>query len=518
MTPRDVELPEGRLRGQVQAGVARWLGVSYAQAPLHALRLRAPRPPQPWRGLRDALLPGPACLQVLAGPQTWLNPPLAATAEDCLTLNIWAPAEPSAAPAPVLLWFHGGATRSGHGASPASDGSRLARQHGLVVVTVNYRLGALGGLAHPLLEDDLSGQCANWGLQDKLAALAWVHRSIAAFGGDPSRITIGGQSSGAANVALIVQHGLDGGRAARAIVQSPPLFRTPMFATLDEAAEYTELLAHALDVTVPGLRTVEGARLQQAEHALAHSPELLARMARPRTAPVLDGRLLRAWSHDAPVATMPVLAGWTATESDFWFKLHDDAGHRLSPLAAPTADAFAARAAKLIALHHAFPDRPPAADWATHYAPPGRDPAQAWQALYTDLVFRAPTAHWLARHARAGTPAWGYAFAQPIASADGGTPHAADVPFVFGTVAHPHLAPKIGELDAAERTSDATRAAWSAFVRDGDPGAAAGTPWPRFDDVSPRVMQFGGEAVAQVQPLDRAEALACWPGYALAGG
>ena len=232
-------------------------------------------------------MPGAASLQSLAGNQTWLYDPIGRTDEDCLFLNVWTP-DPSAR-LPVIVWLHGGATRNGHGAASAFDGTALAVLGRIVVVTINYRLGALGGLAHPDLGDEETGYCANWGLQDKLAALAWVRACIEAFGGDPGRITLAGQSSGAANAVMIAQSAAAPGLVTALIAQSPPLFQPPMFAELADAADYTERFARGRGVAVANLRAIDGRQLARAEQAFIRG----GAFPRPRTAPVRDGALIR---------------------------------------------------------------------------------------------------------------------------------------------------------------------------------------------------------------------------------
>ncbi|AIT25104.1 carboxylesterase/lipase family protein [Bordetella holmesii] len=501
MTDYDIAtVPQGRLRGQRKGGVSAFLGVPYAEPPVGALRLRSPRPCQSWSGARDALRPGPASLQTPLGNQSWLNEPPAAQSEDCLFLNVWTPS--TSGRQPVLLWVHGGATRNGSGAAGAIDGAALAA-HGVVVVTINYRLGALGGLAHPLLADPDTGLCANWGLQDKLAALRWVRDSIAAFGGDPARVTLAGQSSGAANVALIAQHGLEAGLYRGIITQSPPLFRPPMFAEMEAASAYTEALSASLGVDVAGLRQIDGAVLQQQEQAFAVS----AAFKRPATAPVRDGQLIRQWPYDAPAARVPLLAGWTATEADFWFDLTDGQGQRLSPMQAPaTLAELQPRAAALVAAHYAFAQAPDVREVIDLYAQ-GHDTAPAiWRALYTDLVFRAPMLHMLARHARAGMPAWAYEFGFPVAGSADSSPHAADVPFVFGNTGQAHVSQKIGRPAEALAVSQAMMGRWRDFIVDQSPG------WSGFDPARPAVMRFGldGEHAA---PVHAASAAGLWPGY-----
>ncbi|AMS39256.1 carboxylesterase [Aminobacter sp. Y103A] len=506
-----VETPAGSLAGQRHDGVDRFLGIPYAAAPVGALRLRSPRPVPGWAGIRRVDHIGPAAPQHLAGSQTWLNEPIACMDEDCLTLNVWAPAD--ACDAPVLVWFHGGATRNGHGGAAACDGFRLAREHGIVVVTVNYRLGPLGGLAHPELTDPETGTCANWGMQDKIASLRWLRDSIAGFGGDPRKMTIAGQSSGAANVVLIAQNPDCEGLFCGVIAQSPPLFQPPMFVGLDDAAEYTEAVAAALGTSVAGLRDLDGSDLVRREAALLRDVDFTRRFPRPRTAPTLDGRLVHAWPHDGVLADVPLLIGFTRDEARFWYDLALPDGTRLSALTPPEPGApFEAALARLIALHYPFEPTPsPAATFAAYgFAMPDAGSAAIWLAIYSDLVFRAPILQYATRHARRGSPAFLYDFAWPLA-VTGGTPHAACVPFVFGTHRHPHLAPKIGvDVDA---TVAAAMAAWATFIRHGTP-ATPTHDWPGLNPGLPldaaEAMSIGRDGML-FGPLHGANRLASWP-------
>ncbi|WP_234266248.1 carboxylesterase/lipase family protein [Hydrogenophaga sp. NFH-34] len=507
MNPSLVTTPLGRLSGLCTGGIHRFLGVPYARPPVGPLRLRSPQPPLPWTGIRPAHDAGAASLQTLAGQQQWLNAPIEHLSEDCLFLNVWTPSLTGRHP--VMVWIHGGQTRNGHGASPASDGQALAAL-GVVVVTINYRLGALGGLAHPGLEDPATGFCANWGLQDKLAALAWVAEHIGAFGGDPGRVTLAGQSSGAANAVMLAQNSLASGHFHALIAQSPPLFRPPMFAELADAAAYTEALARRLGVAVPALRQVAGSVLQTEEQALART--LTAEGRRPHTAPVRDGRLLRHWPFDAPAIGVPLLAGWTRHEADFWFHLQDGQGHSLAPLREPDdAAELAPRVQRLMAQHYAFTPAPDTAAVLDAYTASGGVP-QRWRDLYTDLVFRAPILQLINRQAAHGQPAWAYEFAYPLPGDRPSTPHAADVPFVFGTHRHPHLAPKIGATGAADALSATVIRAWADFVHHGAPGPVNGTAWPRFTAAQPLAMVLE-PAHPGPAALSRPAGLACWPAY-----
>lgn len=515
-----VATPAGRLAGRRHGGVDHFLGIPYAAAPVGALRLRSPRPASSWAGIRPAGRIAPAAPQHLTGSQTWLNEPIARMDEDCLTLNVWARAE--ARDAPVLVWFHGGATRNGHGGAAACDGFRLAREHGIVVVTVNYRLGPLGGLAHPELTDPETGLCANWGLQDKIASLRWVRDSIAAFGGDPCKVTIAGQSSGAANVVLIAQNPDCRGLFHGVIVQSPPLFQPPMFVGLDDAAEYTEAVAASLGTSVAGLRDLDGTDLVRREAALLRDADFARRFPRPRTAPTLDGRLVHAWPHDGALADVPLLIGFTRDEAKFWYDLALPDGPRLSTLSPPEPGApFEAALARLIALHYPFEPAPSAAAILAGYraALPDAGHDALWLAIYSDLVFRAPIWRCTARHARRGSPAFLYDFAWPLA-VTGGTPHAACVPFVFGTHRHPHLAAKIGADDTADAVSRAMTAAWAAFVRDGTP-ATPTQDWlalnPGLPADASAAMAIDGDGML-FGPLYGAARLASWPAMGIFDG
>lgn len=505
-----VAIPAGRLAGTTTEGVRRFLGIPYAAAPIGPLRLASPRPRPGWSGIRPAHAFASAPPQILAGSQTWLNDPITEQGEDCLALNVWA-AE-GASDAPVLVWFHGGATRNGHGGMAAIDGAFLAREHGLVVVTVNYRLGPLGGLGHPALTDPETGHAANWGLQDKIAALVWVRDAIAAFGGDPANVTIAGQSSGATDTLLIAQNPDFRRLFARVIAQSPPLFQPPMLSDLDGAATYTEAFADFLGTDVAGLRAIDGATLVMREQAFLRSYPL----GRPRTAPTRDDRLVRDWPVAGTLANVPLLIGFTRDEAAFWYDLALPDGSMLSTLKPPAdAESLDAEVARLLARHYPYADAPsPSAVVAAYRAAlPDADPAALFLAIYTDVVFRAPILDCASRHAALGHPAYLYEFAWPLAPPARGTPHAAEVPFVFGTTAHPHYADKIGHPADAAAVSEATAAHWASFVRSGRPGR----DWPAWGEASAasrRLAVFGaGQGAMVVRHPDRPSALSLWSAY-----
>jgi para-nitrobenzyl esterase len=216
-----VKVDGGRIEGQVANGLRIYKGVPFAEPPVGELRWRAPRPVKAWSGVRRAANFAPACMQTgVSMPGE--TPP--AVSEDCLYLNVWTPAKGAGDRLPVLVWIPGGGFSNGSASMPLYWGDRLAKE-GAVVVTVGYRVGPLGFLAHPeLTAESPHRSSGNYGLEDQIAALRWVRRNIAAFGGDPGRVTIAGQSAGAISVSILMASPLARGLFHRAIGQSGGLF------------------------------------------------------------------------------------------------------------------------------------------------------------------------------------------------------------------------------------------------------------------------------------------------------
>src|SRR5438876_7691670 len=255
----DVRTQQGVVRGRIVEGVVTFKGISYAAPPFGANRFQAPRPAEPWDGVREALSYGPTVPKPpYFPPFDVLLPEPALPGEDCLNLNIWTP-DPGGAGLPVMVWIHGGAFSNGSGAIPQYDGSRFARD-GVVCVTINYRLGADGFL---YLDDGI----ANLGLLDQVAALAWVQENIAAFGGDPNNVTIFGESSGGMSVATLMAMPRATGLFRRAIAQSGAGHHVISPATAQRIGQY---LAEKLGVEPAreAIGTVPIKRLVQAQQEL----------------------------------------------------------------------------------------------------------------------------------------------------------------------------------------------------------------------------------------------------------
>ncbi len=491
--------------------VCEFLGIPFAAPPVGALRFASPRPAAAWDNPRLATRPGAAPIQSLAGAAAWLYDGAQPQSENCLVLNVWTPSPEGRRP--VMVWLHGGAWRTGHGAVAGTWGATLAERGDVVVVTVNYRLGALGWLAHPDLADPETGAAANWGLQDQVAALRWVQANIAAFGGDPGRVTLFGQSAGGSSTASIAQDPRSAGLLHRAIIESGSLHGAPGFPEMTTAAAYTEALAKRLDMDVGGLRRVDALRLHRTELELARDPAMMRSLGRPPVLPVLDGVVLQTWPRDGRLAPVPLLIGTTETEATFWFDLVGPDGAPVPGLRPPATDAeLASMIRDLTAIY-----RPEATDRAASIAPAyaaaarrrgtPEGPLPLWIAAYTDIVFRLRARTAAQRHAEAGHPVWLYEFAHPLAAPAHGVPHTSEIPFVFGTYADPFFAAKLGAGPKEQAVSDAMLRAWARFAHDGDPGPG----WARATaGALPVNVLGGGQGAHAVSAEVRGEELSAW--------
>ncbi|MBH1937562.1 carboxylesterase/lipase family protein [Streptomyces sp. AV19] len=431
-----VTVPAGRLRGTTDGTVAAFRGIPYAASPVGALRFAAPRPHPGWDGERDAAVAGPSAPQ---GPSR-LAPLMGARVPDwdedgCLNLNVWTPAaalEDGAGPRPVLLWFHGGSFTSGSGGWDWYDGARLAALGDMVVVTANYRLGALGWLYLP------EHGVGNLGSRDQAAALRWVHATIGAFGGDPSRVTVGGQSAGAHSALALAVDPATAGLVHRVLAQSGPFGLPPQ--DPDRAAGTARGLLGALD-SPAGL---EGLRALPAATLLDASARAAARAARP--------------GEVAP-AFMPVLGA---------------AGCPRSPLDAVREGALDGRPLLIGTT----------TDEMTAFGPLEADGPEVFHAAGDEIALRS---------AAQGGDTFVYRFGRrPEPDPMGlGATHCADLPFLFGTFDAFPDAPILGPVTDADRAlSGSFAGAVAAFVN-------GGAPWPAFDGDRRQVRDFGRAGVNQ---------------------
>jgi para-nitrobenzyl esterase len=514
-----VSTSSGRFRGHVEGGVAAYLGIPYAEPPVGALRFCPPQPARPTSGVVEASEFGAASIQTIPPLVTWIYPPQPPEqqSEDCLTVNVWTPQRRtsggigSGALLPVIVWLHGGAFRTGATRMPLMNGRALA-ERGVVVVTVNYRLGALGLLAHPDFADpgNGNGSWANWQLQDMGAALRWVQQNIAAFGGDPAHVCLMGQSGGAMSAAILAQHPTYRPLFQRAVLLSPPDVPPPVSMTPSDAAAYVELLASSLATTPRGLRDVPAQTLHEAELALNLKP-LPARFTSGqgfKLAPLVDGTTyLSDWTRTPWHADLPVLITYTVDEGAFFLDLYDQSTHtRLTP---PLPDSQTAlTAAVLPHVGHVggggAPGTAEAADRATAvidvYTAAARAegrstaPGDLWIDIFGDRLLRNYGTRYAATLAAAGVPV-GYATYMHRVKAPGrGVPHCADVPMLFGTYGLAYYRDKVGAGPEEARLSHDMISALASFARDPVPTISALAPdqaWPLYRPVTATSVLWG---------------------------
>jgi len=475
-------------------------GIPYAAPPVEALRWRPPQPARPWVEPLACDAPGPQCPQKDADGDT---------DENCLTLGVRTPARVDGDRLPVMVFFHGGAFASGAGSLSLYAGGELARE-GVVLVTVNYRLGALGFMAHPALSaESPAGVSGNYGLLDQQAALSWVRSNIAAFGGDPDNVTVFGQSAGAASVLAHLVSPAAAGLFHKAILQSPvgPGAFRPLKKPARGVASAEDIgrrLAARLGADkTPGelaaLRAASAEDILAATEALR--PEAGLEVAGVVCSPTVDGVTVP----DHPLTLfakgrqhhVPLVIGTTANESSLFLDNLDPPADTTEGYDRLVALRFGADAKKILALA------------------PGREPG-----LWNDLE-RVVSARWflapavvLARaQAASGAPCFVYRYELPpplgalaaledegdalgVSPQKAGVPHGAELFPVFG-----FESPWLGFDDADRAVGRAMRRAWTAFARTGRPAMADAPVWPRFDPAAPRIMVFGN--TPQVRSLPR---------------
>jgi para-nitrobenzyl esterase len=493
-----VETTYGRIQGTEEAGLRVFRGVPYARAPLGELRFAPPRTPVPWTGTRPAVAFGPAAPQVApSGPAAGEVP--ASQDEDCLTLNIWTPGTDGAR-RPVLVWVHGGGFAGGAGSLSLYDGRHLATRGDVVVVTLNYRLGILGFLAHPDLAADGAPR-GNWGLLDQVAALQWVQQHVAAFGGDPANVTVFGESAGAMSVCDLMVMPAAAGLFHRAIAQSGP----PVAVSMDQAEERANRVLSALELARPSqLRGVPVEALLEAQvRVLAGGGGGLG------WSPAVDGTSLpkdpRVSFEQGEAAPVPLLIGTNRDEAKLF--LVADPKNRDPDEAVVLERLERAFAAARVGL---APER--AIDtYRAARAARGEptDPRQLWSAIATDQIFRIGSIRAAEAHARRQPDTYCYLFTWESPAMRGalGACHALEIPFVFGNLDAPGMDRFAGSGQEAAVLSEVMMDAWLAFARTGRPGHNRLPQWPPYEPTARATMVLGPEIQVLERPMDQERAL-----------
>jgi para-nitrobenzyl esterase len=492
-----VQTGYGRIEGVAEDGVQAFKGVPFASPPVAELRWEPPRDLQAWTGVRDASAYGPASLQAQSPIGQMMGMTFAeGTSEDCLFLNIWTPVA-DAGRRPVMVFIHGGAFVIGAGSQPMYDGCRLAKRGDLVVVTINYRLGAMGFLRLREATGENVPATGNEAILDQIAALRWVQDEISSFGGDPANVTVFGESAGAISISALLASPAAKGLFRRAILQSGSAnLITSAAAAADVGRRIVDDLAAGADAT--RLRAVPASRVLETQDR-----------ATPRSggvsyAPVADGEVIASDPFGAIAAGsasgIDILAGTNLDEMNL-FRFMD-----------PSIDAMDT-SGLLVRATNVFGER--AADAVATYrdAVAGRGqeptPARTWLAIQTDQVFRVPAMRLLALQS-AHAPAYAYRFDQPSDAFGGvlGAAHALELPFVFGSLGDPGFGPIVGGASEVNlHLSAYMQDAWIAFARTGNPATEALPPWPAYDPGSRPTMLLSSEPSLAHAPEEATRAL-----------
>lgn len=501
--------PQSRVRtanGEVQgvvlgSGIALFKGIPFAAPPIGERRWKPPQPATNWDGVRAATRFGPQCMQArIYDDMVFRNE---GTSEDCLYLNVWTPKKATSERLPVLVYLHGGGFMAGDGSEPRYDGENLARR-GLVVVTTSYRLGIFGFFSHPELSKESPQHASgNYALMDQVAALRWVKANIAAFGGDPNRVSIAGESAGSFSVSALMASPMAKGLFAGAIGESGAFFGATLRAESLSASEQNGVaLANAI-----GAPALSQLRALSAHELLAAS----RRAGLPTFRPNIDGFFLpeppAAIYAAGQQARVPLLAGWNSEE-----------GPGRAVVANPTSESFAA------SLSRIFGARVTDA-LAAYPASTPQELARSATDLASDQFIAYGTWKWLDEHSRTGQPVYRYYFSRPRPPLS----HPESVPAGAGSAApadpwaaFPSGAPHSTEIEyALGNLSRNTVYAWTAddqkvsatmmgyfvnFVKTGNPNGRGLPTWPQGKpDASGKVtrMRIDVDTRAELEPRDR---------------
>ncbi len=457
---------QGVLLGRTEDGVDSFKAIPYAAPPVGPLRWRPPQPAVSWTGARDAGRIGAICIQPPANGDNGVGP--GPMSEDCLTLNVWALQE-RLGPLPVMVWIHGGGAVNGSGTAALYDGTNLAKR-GVVVVTINYRLGRLGVFEHPALAADRAADepAGNYGLMDMIAALTWVKANIAAFGGDPDQVTIFGESSGGAAVTQLMISPMARGMFARAAVQSglgrQVSTRLNREGRTGQLSEQDRGLAWAASAGLAGA-DADALRAAPAERLLEPGPgylggELL----------LIDGRVVTEDVSTAFAAArqarVPLLIGTNSAE--FWWVKADDFGEE-----GALDDGFTAEErAEAITVYGGL---------------------EAYKAeVISDLMFNEPARNLARLHARSGLPTWLYRFdvvSAAMPEPHKGATHASERQYVFDNLTASPWPTAAMDQSAADVMADY----WTTFAKAGDPNGAGRPAWPAMTAKGDRMLEFGND-------------------------
>jgi para-nitrobenzyl esterase len=496
--PSVVRIDAGEVQGVASDGVVSYKGIPFAAPPTGELRWRPPKPAAPWTATRQAAEFGPDCMQGRFGPPPASNAPGPAPSEDCLYVNVWTPASATAgAKLPVMFWIYGGGFVGGSAAYPGTSGTQFAK-HGVVLVAANYRVGRFGFFAFPALSrehaDELKG---NYAYMDQIAALKWVQRNIAAFGGDPNNITIFGFSAGGVSVHSLLASPMGRGLFQKAIVESGgsrdsvltarPMSKDGIDPNYPVSAETIGLqFAHSMGIDGIDDTALAKLRALSADQVLHGAPAGTGNtMPSHETTPILDGRLITETTETAYKAhhqsRVPIMLGSNSA---------DTAGNRVK---ATTKDQLFARFGEWNAQAKAAYDPDGSKDVATLVGEANNDFGQAEAARFAARAFAAN-----------GSPAYLYRFSYVQTGMreflKAGAPHGGEIGFVFGTLGAGGFGPPVPPTAQDLEVSRIAQSYWINFAKTGDPNGEGLPDWPRCDLSKAVIFEFRPDGTAGAGP------------------
>jgi para-nitrobenzyl esterase len=491
-----VQVDGGKLQGVVADGVASFKGIPFAAPPVGELRWRPPQPAAPWKDVRAAAEFGANCTQGRFGPPPAPGaPPPPPSSEDCLFLNVWRPADPAAKALPVMVWIHGGGFVGGSGSGPMTSGTPFAKQ-GVVLVTFNYRLGRFGFFAFPALSLEHPEEAkGNYAYMDQVAALQWVKRNIAGFGGDPGNVTIFGFSAGGVSVhsllAMPQARGLfhkaiiESGGSRDSVLTARPMSQDGVDPNYPVSGETLGInFARAMGIQGTDQAALASLRALSSAQVLRGAPEG-AEPPRVEITPILDGKLVTETAETAykagRQALVPLMLGSNS---------NDTAGNRIS---AKTKEELFGRYGSRGAQARAAYDPDGTGEFATLLARANDDYGQAEPARFAANAFAAK-----------GAPVYQYRFGYVLSAMrerfQAGAPHGGEIGFVFGTLTAPPGATLTPEDQAVARLANAY---WVNFAKTGDPNGAGLPSWPRHDPGKDSIFEFRPDGSAGAGPDPR---------------
>lgn len=476
-------IDSGTLVGSEKDGVRTFFGIPYAAPPIGNGRWRAPQPVASWKAPRNAQQFGSACMQSSTIGGMPLPAEFADMSEDCLFLNVWAPATSGGKRLPVLVWIHGSGFLFGAGRGFGIDGTSFAK-HGVIVVSMNYRLGVFGQFAHPALENDGSG--GNFALLDLIAALRWVNRNIGSFGGDPAQVTLAGLSAGGTYAQILTANPAAKGLFRQVIVQSGPLFFD--WPTLEEARLYgLKTLAAQPSATADALRAVPAKDVAAAtSYDDAHGPW-----------PIIDGAVIADHPsrllERATLNAQAMIVGSTSLEGLM---------RVMSPVPLAVTDRQMIDSLKI-----------DDARIQALYNPTGtKNAKQIATDIDGDRNFGAGARYAARVMSNRGVAVFEYQFSYvPEANRArlAAAPHSSDQHFVFNRIASTMWGPRASAADKA--MAETLHAYWISFIKTGNPNGTGRPEWPRYEKSSDKLLEFAttGPAIREGhwrERLDVAEA------------